>query len=126
MSTSHGGRRQGSAYVAVNSFVVGVAGVASGVIGGAIAQTLRGWHATVFGWPLTYHSVLFLLTLVMRLVAVGWAFRLEDPRAHGPRATLRYLATDIYSNAQQVVLAPVRLLARVGRWTYRLNQPRKH
>jgi len=126
MSTSHGGRRQGSAYVAVNSFVVGVAGVASGVIGGAIAQMLRDWHATVFGWPLTYHSVLFLLTLLMRLVAVGWAFRLEDPRAHGPRATLRYLATDIYSNAQQVVLAPARLLARVGRWTYRINRPRKH
>ncbi len=124
MSTSHGGRRQGSAYVAVNNFVVGLAGVASGAVGGAIAQVLRDWHATIFGWPLTYHGVLFLLTLLMRLVAVGWAVRLEDTRAHGPRAALRYLATDVYSNAQQIVFAPVRLLARVGRWTSRIGETR--
>ena len=124
MSTSRGGRRQGSSYVAVNNFVVGIAGTVSGLVGGVIAQTLRDWHTTVFGWPLTYHGVLFLLTLVMRLVAVAWAMRLEDARAHGPRVTLRYLSADVYSNIQQVVFAPARLLWHVGRWTLRITRDR--
>ena len=96
----------------------------AGAVGGAIAQVLRDWNATVFGWPLTYHGVLFLLTLVMRLVAVAWAMRLEEPRAHGPRVTLRYLSADVYSNIQQVFFAPARLLWHVGRWTLRISRDR--
>ena len=124
MSTSRGGRRQSSACVAINNFVVGIAGTVSGLVGGIIAQTLRDWHTTIFGWPLTYHGVLFLLTFVMRLVAVAWAMRLEEPRAHGPRVTLRYLSADVYSNIQQVFFAPARLLWHVGRWTLRISRER--
>jgi len=124
MSSSRGGRRQSSACVAINNFVVGIAGTVSGLVGGIIAQTLRDWHTTIFGWPLTYHGVLFLLTFVMRLVAVAWAMRLEEPRAHGPRVTLRYLSADVYSNIQQVFFAPARLLWHVGRWTLRISRER--
>ena len=121
MSQSMGGRRYGTAYIAMTSFVTAVAGILSGLFGGAIAQWLEHWHGMLFGWPLTYHSVLFLLSSGLRLVALVFLIGLEDKGAYSTRMALRHMGSLLYSNAQQVVVVPARVIYHIARATYRLK-----
>jgi len=116
---------QRGAHVAINSAVVALSGIASGLFGGAVAQSLQDWHGTLLGRPLTYHGVLFLLAGAVRVLAVVWLIRLEDPGAQTTRAALRYMGASLYSNLQQAMFVPGRLLWQLGRWTYQIR-PRLH
>ena len=118
---TRGARRYGSAYVAVNSLVVAVAGILSGLFAGVIAQWLGDWKGSLFGWPLTYHGVLLLISAALRLAALLWLFGLEDKHALRTREALGYMGVEMYSTLQQAVFMPGRLLLRLGRWTYKLN-----
>jgi MFS family permease len=122
MTVSKKGRaRQGSVYSAINSLVVAVAGVLSGLFGGLVAYYLKDWHGSFWGWPLTYHSVLFLTSTVLRLASLGWLIGLEDPEAHTTRRALRYMISNIYSNVQQAIFMPTRQLTRIGKMSWKLN-----
>lgn len=121
MSESKSGRRYGTSYIAIISVVTAMAGVLSGLFGGIVAKLLGGWQGTLFGWPLTYHGVLFIISGFLRFAALGWLINLEDGHAHSTRSTFRYLAVTLYSNLQQVVVVPVRLVINVGKLTYKLN-----
>ena len=122
LSESRETRHYVSAYVAVYGIVLAVAGIASGLLGGAIAQALGGWRATVLGVPLTYHGILFILSSLLRFSAVLWLLKLEDTGAAGPRAALQFMSREIYSNIVAVVFIPGRLVAHATRWTYKLNR----
>jgi MFS family permease len=124
MTQSRSGRRLRSAYIAVNSVVSATAGILSGLLGGALAEAMGDWSGVLLGWPLTYHGVLFIISGALRLAALGWLFGLEDTRAYTTRAALRYMGTSIYSNLQQAVFVPGRLLLQLSRWTYEIK-PRK-
>jgi MFS family permease len=112
--------RLGSAYVAVNSLLVAVAGVMSGLFCGGVAEALRDWHGRLFGWPLTYHGILFFISAALRLLALGWLLGLQESRAYSTRAALRYISSDIYANLQQMIVLPTRFLTRFSQWTYKL------
>ena len=111
--------RMGSAYIAVHSTVVALAGIASGLFGGFVAQAMAHWEGSIFGWPLTYHGVLLLISAGLRLAALGWLLGLEEPRAVTTRSAARFMVAHIYSNLQQAVFAPTRGLWRLGRITWR-------
>ena len=111
------GAGQNTAYVAVNSVVVAIAGTLSGLFGGALAKGLAGWQGTFFGVLLTYHGILFLISAVFRLAALFWLRGIEDPKAFSARDAMRYMAADMYSNLQSTMVTPVRL---AGRWTYKV------
>lgn len=115
------GARRNTAYVAINSVVVATAGTLSGLFGGLVARSLHDWRGSLLGMPLTYHGVLFLVSGLLRAVALLWLRGIEDPRSFPARDALRYMAADMYSNLQQTVFVPVRLL---GRWTYKLAPTR--
>jgi MFS family permease len=115
------GTNRGRGYVAVNSAVGALAGILSGLFGGAVAERLGDWTGSIAGWPLTYHGVLFIISTGIRLVAVVWIIDLVDEGSDTPRAALRYMGTNLYSNLQQVVYIPGRLLWQMGRWTYKLK-----
>lgn len=121
MSESRGGRRYGTAYIAVISLVSAGAGVLSGLFGGVLAEWLKDFQGSLFGWPLTYHGVLFIISSFLRLAALAWLIGLEDTGAYSARSTFRYLAGTLYSNLQQVVVVPIRFAIHVGRLTYKLN-----
>ncbi len=119
------GRSGGSAYVAVNSIVVGVAGVTSGLIGAVVAKSLDAFHYEwVVSWTwmawwvqeagpavvVTYHGVLFLISMGLRVAALIWAATLVEPRAIGTRQALRIVTSSLYSNMRQGAALPVRLL----------------
>jgi MFS family permease len=124
MSESMSGRRYGTAYIAILSVVTALAGVLSGLFGGIVAEWLGNWKGSIFGWPLTYHGVLFFISAGLRLAALGWLVKLEDRHAHSTRSTFRYLAVTLYSNLQQAVVVPIRMVIHVGRLTYKLNPVR--
>lgn len=114
-------RAKGGAHVAINSTFTAIAGIASGLFGGAIAQWLGDWSATAGGIVLTYHGVLFIISSVLRGLAVLWLIRFEDAKAGTPHEALRYLGTNLYSNIQQTVFIPGRFLQQLNRWTYKIR-----
>jgi len=125
LTNSKDGQRRSVGYVAINSLVVAVAGVLSGLFAGIVAKSLKGWTGTLFGWSMTYHSVLFIISAVLRLASLAWLIGLKDTEAYSTRDALRYVVAHIYSNVQQAVFMPTRLLGRLGRISYRLNSPKK-
>jgi len=125
MGASRKGRRQGSAYLAVNYLVVSAAGIVSGVSAGAVAHALEDWEGTLFGWRLTYHGVLFLISGALRLVALAWLIGMREPQAHSTMATARLIVVNIYSNVRQGLFMPVRRVVRLGRLTYKLSRRRR-
>lgn len=131
------GQRGGTAFVAVNSIVVGIGGTLSGLLGGFIAASIPDFH---FEWVLdvpwllgfeagaavvvTYHGVLFAISMGLRAAALVWAATLHEPRATGTREALRYVTAALYSNLRQGVLMPTRVVGRASRWSYRLRRSR--
>jgi MFS family permease len=78
--SGRGGERLGSAYAALNSAVVAVMGTLSGLLGGGVAELLKGWSYPVGEWRLTYHVVLFVLSGLLRIVALGWVVGMREKR----------------------------------------------
>lgn len=122
MTESLQGRRYGSAYVAINSVIVAVAGFLSGIFGGSVASWVGDWRGQLFGlWPFTYHGVLFCVSGMLRAAALLWLPRLEDKGAYRTRDSLRHVGLSLVSSVQDMVILPGRLVRRVGRWTYKLR-----
>lgn len=111
-----GGRN--TAYVALNSVVVATAGTASGLFGGLLAWWLKDWRGDVLGLPMTYHCILFLMSMVFRILALLCLRGIEDPRAFTARQAISYMAADMYSNIQNTLLLPVRLASQ---WSYKVR-----
>lgn len=125
LSTTQEDQQERGAHVAINSTVVALSGIASGMFGGVLAQLLENWRGSLFGQSLTYHGVLFLIASGVRLVAGLWLFKLDDPGAHTTRSALRFMGASLYSNLQQAMFIPGRLLWQMGRWTYKLGSRRR-
>ena len=107
LGSSHGGKRQGSAYLAVNSVVVAVAGALSGLLGGSVATGLgEDWRGTFLGLPLTYHGVLFLISGVLRLAALPWLFGLHEPESHTAKDAVRYVLGRAATRLRGLAAAP--------------------
>jgi MFS family permease len=116
-----GTRRQNSAYLAVNSVAIAVAGMLSGVFGGLVARNLEGWTGSLFGWPLTYHGLLLLISSALRGLSLLWLIGMEDQGAHSTRMAIRQVRANIYSNMQQAFLLPMRRLGSMRRNTFRVR-----
>jgi MFS family permease len=107
-----GGNKGGTAYVAVNSVIINLAGCLGGFAAGYVAHHLRDLDATV---PLigrfTFFHVLFLLSALLRLLAVVLFLpRLHEPAARHTVDTLRYMTSNIYNNLLSAALQPLRLI----------------
>lgn len=112
----HGGG-QNTAYVALNSVVVAASGTVAGLTAGFLAGSLKDWHGDFLGLPITYHCVLFLVSMVFRIFALFSLRGIEDSRSFTARQAVQYMAADMYSNVQNVLMMPVRL---AGRWSYKV------
>ncbi len=126
MSAAGAPARLGSAYIAINSMVVGVTGVASGIFGGVFAEHLADFHGSFAGLTITYHGLLFLISAALRLASVVCVLTLREPTAAPTSAAIRYMAANIYSNMQQAVFMPTRSVQQLRHATYRLirrNRP---
>jgi MFS family permease len=121
MTDTGGKSRASSSIIAINSFVVSIAGTLSGLFGGAVAGLLgKHWHTAIFGWPLSYHGVLFIVSGVLRAAALLWLLSMKETKGVATRDALNYMITSVYSNLQQATFYPVRMLATVAKVTWRL------
>ncbi len=116
------GNIRNTAYVAINSVVVAVAGTLSGLFGGLLARELKDWQGSVWGVTLTYHGLLFLISTVLRAGGLLFLRGIEEPRAFSARDAFQYMAGTMYSNLQNTLVLPMRL---AGRWTYKLSSVRR-
>ena len=112
-----GGRN--TAYVALNSVVVATAGTMSGLLGGLLAGWLKDWRGDFLGLPMTYHCILFLMSMFFRFFALLSLRGIEDPRAFTARQAISYMAADMYSNVQNALMLPVKL---AGAWSYKVRR----
>ncbi len=118
--------RASSAVIAINSLAVAVAGTLSGLFGGMLMETLgSGWRTTILGWPVTSHGILFLVSAVLRTLALVWVLALKEERKVGTRDALHYMMVNLFSNLQQVGFLPIRMLANLARQTWRLPTRRR-
>ena len=105
----------GSAYVAVNSVIVNVAGCLGGLVAGLIAQGLKDWSWTplVGGRTVSFYDVLFVLSGALRLgaVVVFLPF-IHEPGARTATEALRFIAATTCSVATNLVLLPARAVLR--------------
>ena len=92
--TGRTGENLGSAYAAINSAVVAVMGTLSGLLGGGIAELLKDWSYPIGEWRLTYHVVLFVISGLLRIVALLWVLGLRDDRRR------RLPGTDLAASAR--------------------------
>lgn len=102
----------GSAYVAVNSVIINVAGCLGGLSAGVIAMFLRDWQMQI-AWVGTvgFYEVLFAVSGVMRLVAaVAFLPGLREPDARPTVETIRFMGSNIYNNLFNAILMPLRAL----------------
>ena len=88
----------GSAYVAVNSVIVNIAGCLGGLVAGLIAQGLKDWSWTPpFGThAASFYDVLFILSGALRLAAVALILPLlHEPAARSAAEALRFITAGI-------------------------------
>ena len=92
---------RGSSYVAVNAVIVNIAGCLGGLCSGAIAELLRHttWQPIAAMRALNYYDVLFILSFVLRVLAVVvFLPHLHEPSAKRGREALRFFTINVYSN----------------------------
>jgi len=107
------GETRGTSYAAVNAVIVNVAGCAGGLVGGGIAELLKGWswQPLAAARAFTYYDVLFVLSFALRLLAaVVFLPHLHEPTAKPARETIKFMTSNIYNNLYHAVLQPVRLV----------------
>ncbi len=125
MTKSEDRRHSGdTAIIAINSVVVAIAGILSGLFGGSVAEWLgNSWRITLCGWPLTYHGVLFICSAVIRIAAIAWLFTLSEPPGRmATREALRYMAASVYSNLLQATFFPARIILKLARDTWKSSK----
>jgi MFS family permease len=107
----NGKNKGGSAYVAVNSVIINVAGMAGGLASGWIAQTLVDWTWVTSIKTFTYYDVLFGLSAGLRLLAVViFLPHIHEERARPTAEALKFMTANIYNNMFNAVQAPLRLM----------------
>lgn len=117
-SASKHGSKGGTAYVGVNSVITNVAGCLGGLAAGGIAEWLRDFHWTLPAvGDFTYFHVLFVLSAVLRFLAVVIFLPfLHEPESRPTVEALRYMSSNIYNNLFGMVLQPLRAIGVVGKW----------
>jgi MFS family permease len=127
MSGSDDKKQGGSSYVAANGVIINVAGALGGLTSGVIATWLKdwSWDPRVLGLaPFTFYEVLFLLSGLLRLVAVGiFLPHLHEHGAKPAREALRFMTANIYNNLSSAALLPLRVFKLLPRETYRDIDP---
>ena len=110
------GNTGGSAYVAVNSVIINIAGMLGGLASGVIAELLRDWHwQPLEGFKVfTFYEVLFALSALLRLAAVVIFLPfIHEPAAKPTHEALKFMTANIYNNIFNAVQQPLKLFRAV-------------
>jgi len=119
------GNNGGSAYAAVNSVIINIAGMLGGLSAGVIAEALEHWKWTTPIKTFTYYDVLFVMSGALRLLAVVvFLPHVHETHARPARETLRYITTSLYDNLFSAAQQPLKLLRVLRRNSAKGQQQR--
>jgi MFS family permease len=105
----------GSAYVAVNTVIINIAGCLGGLSAGVIAELLKNWEAFWLFKTFRGYDILFAVSAVIRLLAVVVFLPfIKDATARPTVQAVRFMMSNVYTNLANVMQQPVKLL-RLGR-----------
>jgi MFS family permease len=102
-----------SSYIAVNTIVINLAGFAGGLASGVIAQLMGdwSWHPVAAFKTFNYFDVLFVLSAILRLLAVLiFLPHIHEPTARPSVETLRFMTSNIYNNLIGLAMQPMRII----------------
>lgn len=103
----------GTAYVAINTVIVNIAGCLGGLFYGTIAEYFSWMTAydTGIAWlsSVSFYHVVFAVSAILRLAAVFPMLRVHEPEAEPTLDALRFMAGNLYNNVAGAVMLPVRL-----------------
>ncbi len=110
LSFSDGSGR--SKYVAASAVFISMGGILGGLAGGAVAQLFSYYeaHPIVVGpflWN-NWHAT-FVLSILARLVALGWLAGMPDPGARPVRAIVRAARANAYNAISTGLFYPLRI-----------------
>jgi len=111
-----------SKYVAASAVLISMGGVAGGLAGGLLTQSLRSIHylegAPVgpFQWN-NWHAA-FALSLLARIVGVALLINMPDPGAGRVRDLMRLMGTNVYNAVAPRLFYPLRIVG----WRRRNNR----
>jgi MFS family permease len=106
-----GGSGGGSAYVAVNSVIINIAGCLGGLSAGIIAESLKNWQAFWLFKTFRGYDILFAVSAVMRLLAVVIFLPfIKDATARPTAQAVRFMMSNVYNNLFNALQQPVKIL----------------
>jgi MFS family permease len=100
----------GSAYVAVNSVIINIAGCMGGLAAGVLATTLGNWAWRPFAWgkSYTFYDLLFAGSGILRVAAVVLFLPLvHEPGARATGETFRFLCAEIGGDLLRLIRRPL-------------------
>ena len=114
----------GTALVAVNSVAMAIGGSISGLIGAGVASAFGdiALEVPLLNGTLSYHALLFILSTVLRLAALGCILPFHEAKAAPTRDVIRFMTSAFYGNVRQALLMPTRVVGQVYRWSYRMRR----
>ena len=98
-----------SSYQAIAAVMTGIGGIAGSVLAGEIAQRLAQWQYMMGPFPITNYHVLFILSSLLRIVAVVLALRMIEPAAKPTREVIRIVWDNVYDGTRSLVFGGLRV-----------------
>ncbi|HAI12471.1 MAG TPA: hypothetical protein DCM28_12260 [Phycisphaerales bacterium] len=113
-----------SAAVAINAMAVAIGGIISGALGSLFASVFAevNFEIVAMDFTVTYHVLLMLLVVFVRLIVCLLVLRLDEPKATATRDLIREVSSGVFYNTRQAILMPTRIVGQISRWTYKLRQ----
>ena len=111
-TNENGDNKGGTAYVAVNGVITSIAGCLGGLASGGVAQWLEDIHPQIpLIGTLTYFHVLFLLSAVLRLLAVlVFLPHVKEKNARPTGEVLRCMSSSVYNNLFGAAMLPLKVV----------------
>ena len=107
------GRSGGTAYTAVNSVLLNVAGCCGGLFFGYIAERFATTRVNIgLASPVGYYGIIFGISATLRLIAILPLLKMHEPEAEPTRDALRFMVGSLYNNVVGAVTSPARLVFR--------------
>lgn len=100
--------RRVSSYQAISAMMTALGGVAGSALAGLIAGGLADRRWMMGPFPITNYHVLFILSSVLRIVAVVLAARMIEPQAKPARQVIRLMWDSLYDGTRSLVFGGLR------------------
>lgn len=103
-----------SKYVAASSVLINVGGVAGGIVGGLIAQNLKGWQIDLGPVWCNNYLMTFVVSMVVRFGALAFLWGMPDTSKRTVSDLLKYWGENVYNNVVSRMFYPLRVFGWGG------------